>query len=59
MGYDTYHKTYLTLTESIHKSLNRINLHLRIFESTQKVADAYQSSCSSGLSFSCLNRFTH
>jgi len=47
------------MIESIHKSLNHINLHPGIFESIQIVPDAYQSSKSSCLSFSCLNRFTH
>jgi len=33
----------MTLIESIHKGLNRINLHLGRFESIQFVSDTYQS----------------
>jgi len=40
----SYYKNSLTLIESIHKNLNRVNLHPGIFESIQNLSDAYQSS---------------
>jgi len=56
---ESSHKTLWLASNRFTRSLNRFNLPLGTFESTQIYLESYHPSYFSSLSFCCLNRFKH